>query len=880
MSNLVLHAPLEGWCASLDEAPDPVFAGRMLGDGVALDPIGGTLFSPCDGELIVVPASKHAVTIRAANGAEILIHIGIDTVELRGEGFELHVREGDTVRRGDRLISFDLDLLARRAKSLITPMIIVNGDAFQIASREINRAVRAGDALFELRQISAITTSSDRHGPARSRRVVVPLEHGIHARPAALFAACAKRSSSAVAVHAHGRTANGKSAVSLMSLGIRHGEEMLIEVAGADADETLAALEATLLGGTVQGKTGTTLSSKASREPVAFEPTAKSDSSAQRVSATEISPSDANSAPGSLLASVSVREPEPVASGAVLRGVIASRGLAVGRAVQLVRAEIQVAEAGAGVQQESQSLRRAHDAVRAELQRRVASSHGAQREIAEAHLEFIDDPELLAAANGSIHNGKSAGFAWRNAIQSHITLLQGTGDARLTERVDDLLDLENQMLRAITGQSPTSLQDLPGNAILIAKELLPSQLALIDPQKLAGLCTAAGGPTSHVAILASALGIPALVAAGPAVLSIANGMPLVLDAENGFVRIDPPAADLQVTERTLSARRARRAAEQAAAQRDCRTSDGTRIEVFANAGSLADARAAVAQGAEGCGLLRTEFLFLDRQTPPDEHEQAREYQAIAAAFAPRPIVVRTLDIGGDKPIPYLPLPREDTPALGLRGVRTSLWRMDLFRTQLRAILRVQPHEQCSLLLPMITSPAEVRAVRAVLDELRQEAKVSATLPLGVMIETPASAIIADQLAQESDFLSIGTNDLTQYTLAMDRGHPELASQLDALHPAVLRLIASTTKAARAHNRPVAVCGGLASDPIAAPILIGLGVTELSAIPSVIPQLKALIGGLSMDECRDLARQALEQGSAEAVRALLRERATDATGAHA
>jgi len=275
-----------------------------------------------------------------------------------------------------------------------------------------------------------------------------------------------------------------------------------------------------------------------------------------------------------------------------------------------------------------------------------------------------------------------------------------------------------------------------------------------------------------------------------------------------------------------------------------------------------------------------EFLFLDRQTPPDENVQAEQYQAIAAVFAPRPVVIRTLDIGGDKPIPYLPLPREENPALGLRGVRTSLWRMDLLHTQLRAVLKVRPLGQCKLLLPMITGVTEVRAIRAALDDVRKEIGLTSSIEIGVMIETPASAVIADQLIHEADFLSIGTNDLTQYTLAMDRSHPELAAQLDALHPAVLRLIATAAKAGRAQNKVVAVCGGLASDPIAAPILIGLGVTELSAIASVIPRLKTLIASLTLDECRDIANRALEQSSAAAVRELLKECMVKKAGAPA
>jgi phosphoenolpyruvate-protein kinase (PTS system EI component) len=292
-----------------------------------------------------------------------------------------------------------------------------------------------------------------------------------------------------------------------------------------------------------------------------------------------------------------------------------------------------------------------------------------------------------------------------------------------------------------------------------------------------------------------------------------------------------------------------------------------RIEVLANVGSVAEAQAAVRNGAEGCGLLRTEFLFLDRLTPPSEAEQTAQYQQIADALGERPLTIRTLDAGGDKPIAYLPMPREDNPALGLRGIRTGLAWPQLLRTQLRAVLGVRGSARCRLLLPMITDVEEIEAVRRVLEEVRGELGRSESIALGVMIETPASALLAERIAVVADFLSIGTNDLTQYTLAMDRGNPQLAARLDALHPAVLHLIARAAEGARVNGRHAAVCGGLASELVAAPLLVGLGVNELSAVPAVIPQLKARIGSVSLSDCRALAEEALKLPTAAAVRAL-------------
>ncbi|OYX67751.1 MAG: phosphoenolpyruvate--protein phosphotransferase, partial [Caulobacter sp. 32-67-35] len=467
-------------------------------------------------------------------------------------------------------------------------------------------------------------------------------------------------------------------------------------------------------------------------------------------------------------------------------------------------------------------------------------------------------------ARALIDQGKSAGFAWRKAVGGYVDALRGLGDRRLAERVDDLVDLERQVLRALTGEED-SVAIMAAGSILLADELLPSQLMGVDPSLVAGFCTARGGPTSHVAILAAAMGIPALVAVGGAVMSVADGTALILDADSGQLRVAPDAPALEAAQTQLAQHQERKARAKASAHQTCVTLDGKRIEVFGNVGSLNDALAASANGAEGSGLLRTEFLFLDRATPPDEDEQARQYQAIASALDGKPLIIRTLDVGGDKAAPYLPIPAEENPALGLRGVRVSLWRPHLLKTQIRAILRVRPIGQCKIMVPMIASLDELRAVRAVLDEAKREMGISERIELGVMIETPAAAVTADLIAAEADFLSIGTNDLTQYVLAMDRGNPELAARIDALHPAVLRMIAQTCAGAAKHHRWVGVCGGAASDLAAVPILLGLGVTELSATAAVVPEVKALVRALDLEACRTLAAQVLNLPSPEAVR---------------
>ena len=833
MSNLVLSAPLKGWIAPLDETPDAVFAERMLGDGLAIDPTGSMLHAPCDAVVMTVHRARHAVTLRATNGAEILMHLGLETVALEGAGFEVLVREGQSVKAGDPLIAFDLDFLAQNARSLITPIVITNPDAFEIVRREQDRAIEVGDALMELSPVGGLAAPAAVAAHETGRQVVVPLVHGIHARPAARIAETARRFAAEVALVAVNRRASAKSPVGVMSLAIRHGDTITIAASGLDADFAIAAIAELIEGGMGEGGPVAAPAAAAPAEPVVEAGPAKL-------------PKDG-----------------------VLKGVLAAPGLAIGKAVRLSSSEIIVREAGDGVASEQAALTQALARVRGRLETAAARENAqggdkARKAILGAHLAFLEDPELAAKARALIDQGKSAGFAWRKAVGGYVDALRGLGDRRLAERVDDLVDLERQVLRALTGEEE-SAATMAAGSILLADELLPSQLMGVDPSLVVGFCTAQGGPTSHVAILAAAMGIPALVAVGSAVMTVADGTALILDADGGHLRVAPDAPALEAAQTQLAQRQERKARAKASAHQICVTKDGKRIEVFGNVGSLNDALAASANGAEGSGLLRTEFLFLDRATPPDEDEQARQYQAIASALDGKPLIVRTLDVGGDKAAPYLPIPAEENPALGLRGVRVSLWRPHLLKTQIRAILRVRPVGQCRIMVPMIASLDELRAVRAVLDEAKREMGVSERIELGVMIETPAAAVTADLIAAEADFLSIGTNDLTQYVLAMDRGNPELAARIDALHPAVLRMIAQACAGAAKHHRWVGVCGGAASDLVAVPILLGLGVTELSATAAAVPEVKALVRRLDLDACRILATQVLDLTSPDAVR---------------
>jgi multiphosphoryl transfer protein len=815
---LILLAPLDGWAAPLAEVPDPVFAEKMMGDGVAIDPTASMLTAPCDGEVILLHEARHAVTLRAANGAEILMHIGLDTVGLGGEGFTPLVRRGQTVNAGAPLIAFDLARLGQGAKSLITPIIIANGGDFVVEWRLENQSVARGQEVMRVRRLGKASLSAQK-GRAVRRELVIPLVHGLHARPAARLADLAKSFSADVAMESGARRANLRSPVTLMGLGLAKGASVSLVATGLDAGEAIAAIAALVESG--MGEAGD------ASPPV-------------------VAPATAPEEPG------------------VVMGVRAAPGLAMGKALKSTRAEIAVAEQGKGAAHESKRLDDAIASVRARLNEVVRKDRSA---ILAAHLAFLDDPELAAEAGRHIAEGKSAGHGWRAAIQSQVVVLRGLNDTRFAERAADLVDLERQVLTALGDGKVQPHVALPDDTILLADDLLPSEFIALDAAHLAGVALAKGGPTSHVAILAATMDVPMLVACGPTLFSIPDGAALLLDADQGRLSVDPAPAVADHASCKIAARRQAHRAAQAQAHQPCRTKDGARIEIDANLGSEGDAVVAMAAGAEGCGLLRTEFLFLDRESPPSEAEQAQAYRAIATTLAGKPLTVRTLDIGGDKPAPYLPFPAEENPALGLRGVRVSLWRPDLLAVQLRAILQAVPAAQCRIMVPMIASLAELRDVRHALNRARTELGIADPVLLGVMVETPAAAMTADLLAADADFLSIGTNDLTQYCLAMDRGNAVLAPDFDALHPAVLRLIKSTTDGAARHGRPVSVCGGLASDVTAAPILIGLGVRGLSAAAAQIPALKARIGELTLEQCRRVAEKALAATSAAEVRDL-------------
>ncbi|MBB4153921.1 phosphocarrier protein [Sphingomonas jinjuensis] len=811
MSEFTLIAPIAGWAMPLTEVADPAFAQGMVGQGLAIEPTGDTLHSPCDGQVLTIHAARHAITLCDANGVELLMHIGIDSVALGRDGFTALVAPGDRVKTGDPLIRFDLDLLVMRAQAATTP-IIVAGDGVTIVERFTDRLVAVGDPLMRLLvETSGDTTTAS--GERHSRDVTVALDHGLHARPAGRIVAALRALDASANLRTGEHTASAASSIALLGLGLSHGSAVTIDAEGPDAAVALDAIAAVL------------------------------------------TTPEANAAPPPPVARPVVTLPD-----GAIAGVCAAPGLALGTARWLRRAR-PVPLASTGAVAERAALYRGIAAVEAQLAA-DASGHGQAAGVFAAHREILADPTLRTAAIARVQAGDSAAAAILATTDDQAATLRASADARIAERADDLVDVGERVAHAILGTSD-AMPSLAAGTILLAGDLLPSHFAALDAASIAGIALVRGGPTAHVAILSAGAGIPMVVALRNALEDVADDTPMLLDGDAGYVLASPSADVITAARATIDRRTAAEARARALGDAAVTTTDGTAIAVQANCGSAADAATAQAAGADGCGLLRTEFLFLDRATAPDRAEQRCAYAAVMSALPGKPVTIRLLDVGGDKPAPYLDLPAEENPALGLRGVRVSLARPDVLDAQLTAILSLPDLAHARIMVPMVASADELAAVRAALTRLAPGTHIQ----LGAMIETPAAAIGADLIARHADFLSIGSNDLAQYTLAADRGNASVAAMLDGLHPAVLRLIAETCT--RAGSTPVSVCGGLAADPLAAPILIGLGVRTLSVPPGRIAATKALVTAHALFALRTHAQQALALASAAEVRALAR-----------
>lgn len=512
------------------------------------------------------------------------------------------------------------------------------------------------------------------------------------------------------------------------------------------------------------------------------------------------------------------------------------------------------------------------------IRRSVFELTGEEKEAAifDAHILMLQDPMLVDAVKARVDGGMIIEKALTRSSEEIAAMLAAMEDEYFAARAADVRDVSSRVLRILQGIPEASLANLPQPSIIAAQDLTPSDTACLDPKNAIGFCTAAGGLTSHTAILARTLGIPAVVGLGNEFFKkTESARTMILDGSEGLIIINPDSQTRANYQTKIQSREKWLQGIQVRAQETTYTASGKRIEVGANIGDIQSAKLALASGAEGVGLLRTEFLYLGDSHSPSEEKQLEAYNKIFEAMAPRPVIVRTLDIGGDKPPPYMEFPEEMNPFLGWRAIRIGLENEDMLKTQLRAILRAAVGQNVLIMYPMICNVQELEHANQLLLQASRELEESQIpykkeIPVGIMIETPAAAMIADILAEHCDFLSVGTNDLTQYTLAVDRTNARVAKLYQPLHPAVLRLIKHTIDAGHNAGIWVGMCGELAGNLAAIPILVGFGLDEFSMAPSSIPEAKWLIRKLSDERVAQIAEQVLGMQSASEIEAYLQE----------
>jgi multiphosphoryl transfer protein len=842
-------------------------ARQMGGEEVPIEPAGGL----DDGSVGTDAVRVHAAIERASADGGVLVLMDLGSALMSAE------MATEMLATGDRVLLSEAPLV----EGAVAAAAVARGGA----SLEEVAAEARGALAMKASQLGAEgppeagdgppaeAPASDASPSEAEARIPILNEIGLHARPAAQVVELAARFDAdlRLAKAGNGRKVSARSLTGLMTLGARLGDELLASASGPQAREALAALESLAAEGFGEGVAAAVGSAPAGATAPAPAPAPTAAAAPQAVpGAQPAAPAGPAAPPSPVARPAAPPQAAPPSPGTVLAGIAASAGVAVAPAHHLGGSEVAPPERGAeGAAAETERLERARAGARAAIEhdreRLLARGAAAEAAIFSAHLALLDDEALLEPARTAIELGATAERAWFDATEEAAATYRALDDPLLRERAMDVEDVGRRVVAAIVGQD--ARRGPSEEAIVIAAELTPAGAAALDPKRVRGIATARGTPTAHAAILARALGIPAVVGLGDALLAVDEATPLLLDGDEGSVRIDPDAgarrSALQRAERSA----ARRAAARQRALEPAVTRDGTRIEVVANLDEPDDAAVAVELGAEGVGLLRTEFLFLDHPTLPTEDEQAERLAEIARALDGRPLIVRTLDAGADKPLPALPMEPEDNPFLGVRGIRLSLNRPELLATQLRAILRVAADHPVKVMFPMVATVSEVQAALAVLRDARAETGVDAPLETGIMVEVPAAALSSEHLGRHVDFFSIGTNDLTQYTMAAERGNERVGALLAGPHPSVLRLVQETLEGAKANGGWVGVCGELAGDPPAAVLLAGLGVTELSMAPPLVPEVKAALRSVALADARAVASRALDVERADEARQL-------------
>lgn len=729
--------------------------------------------------------------------------------------------------------------------------IAANGDEHLAVLQQLTQVVMDGD---QAKRLGTVADAQDivvalktemvaEHADydfANAEQAFIVDDAGLHARPASLISArAAEFTGCQVRIRCGQHSANAKSMASLLTLGAKKGDALSISAVGPDAQEAVTTLVEMITAGL---------------------------------------DSDDDTAGNTYAPLTTLPALDSVVAQQVLHGKAASPGTALADLYRLSESPLDVVREADSIEDEQARLAEAltEAAVQLnELKARLQNKAPKEAAIIQAQKQLLQDELILEHTHRLIGHRNSAAWSFREAVQEQIESLSQVDDERLKARIVDLEDACQRVL-AILGGCEQALTYPETPFILLARDLTPSQTAGLGSVPIQAICTELGGPNSHMAILARALGIPALVGLGDGALSaLTNGTTAIVDAQGSALYVAPDADSQRAAQDTIAQWTELRKAEDALKHEPAQTSDGHHVDVVCNIAGPEDARKILPHGGEGVGLLRTEFLFEASAQEPTLDEQMSALKQIVADIGTRQLVVRTSDIGGDKPVQWMDMPHEDNPFLGVRGLRLSMLHEEVFRRQLEAIYRIaqwqvdtQGKTGIHIMFPMIAKLSEWQWAQAMAEQVRLGLNAP-VLPLGIMIEVPSAVLIADHFAREVDFFSIGSNDLTQYTLAMDRLHPQLCKEADNYHPAILKLIETTVKAANAHGKWVGVCGNMAADPNVAALLVGLGVKELSVSPSNVAAVKNIIRVVNYKKLQAKAQKALQMGSSEAVMALYR-----------
>jgi phosphocarrier protein FPr len=680
---------------------------------------------------------------------------------------------------------------------------------------------------------------------AACREWVLDYPAGLHARPGLVWSETAKECSAVLRIRHEKKSADPRKLVALLHLGLKAGDRLAISADGPGAGQALDQFIRVISSLSAQEK----------------EQAAKAQA-VQRSAIKAIAATPSWTALGS-------------AAMDCIAGAGASPGFCIGKIFCIDPQDIDVPDIPMSLDQSAALLEEAVCKAKQQLKavmddtgRRLGAADAA---IFKTHSAFLEDRDLIAACAAHMVNGHGPAWSWKNAVEEIAKSFEAIDNPVLAARAADIRDAGRRVLDFLLpeGSLAGKLHKLPDEKIvLLAKNLSPTDMAEINPEKTIGIVTVFGSPSSHMAILARTMGIPTVVACGMGILAFTDGETVIIDGDSGFVYYNSSPETLEAARKELNKREHHKKEQIKTRALPAKTIDGHTIAILANVNTANQVPLALDMGAEGVGLMRTEFLFLERGTSPSEDDQTEIYTTMAKSLSDRGLIIRALDIGGDKQIAHLNLEKEDNPFLGVRGARLLLRRQDILLPQIRAIYRsARECKNIKLMFPMITSLKELCELREICEKIRKELEAP-KIPVGIMIEVPAAAILVGILAKEADFFSIGTNDLTQYTLAMDRQNPVLAQEIDGLHPAVLNLIKIIVDGARKYKRHVGVCGGVAGDKKGALLLAGLGVDDLSMTPRDIPDIKEAIRGYEYSKLAAIANRALLLETPSKVRSLL------------